>query len=75
MKFNKHLFFGVLFACIAAAPLFTASSAQATANCAWVKQQDGSNWGTCVGDDGKMFCVSCAAGKDATPACPTVPCK
>ncbi len=75
MKLNKHFLFGALFACISAAFLFAAPAAKAQPSCAWVKQNDGSNWGTCVGDDSKMFCVLCPAGKDTTASCPVVSCK
>ena len=31
-------------------------------NCIWAPQPDGSTWGTCVDDSGRMHCQSCHAG-------------
>jgi hypothetical protein len=43
--------------------------AHAAASCVWTNQTDGSQWGTCVGDDGKTFCQSCKDGKCSVVKC------
>jgi hypothetical protein len=40
-------------------------------NCSWAPQPDGSTWGTCVDDSGRMYCQSCPAGGGA---CSVVSC-
>jgi hypothetical protein len=50
---------------------FTAIAA-ADENCNWTRQPDGSNWGTCVDDNGRMYCESCPANGDP---CSRVPCR
>jgi hypothetical protein len=59
-------------AAVAAALSFGSSAASAADSCAWVRQPDGSNWGTCVKDNGQMYCQSCPA--DGT-ACSVVKCQ
>lgn len=58
--------FAAVFAAVAA--LSTAALAD---NCTWSDQPDGSTWGTCVDDNGKMYCQSCPAGGGA---CSVVSC-
>ncbi len=41
---------------------FASSLAFAAPSCTWSQQTDGSQYGVCVGDDGRTFCVSCPAG-------------
>ena len=40
---------------------FASSLAFAAPSCTWSTQSDGSQYGVCVGDDGRTFCVSCPA--------------
>jgi hypothetical protein len=50
---------------------FTAT-AVADDSCNWARQPDGSNWGTCVDDNGRMYCQSCPANGGP---CSRVPCR
>jgi hypothetical protein len=43
-------------------------------SCTWAVQPDGSTAGTCVDDNGKLYCVSCAKGTAHSTACPVVKC-
>jgi hypothetical protein len=51
--------------------LTTLSTAALADNCTWAPQPDGSTWGTCVDDSGRMYCQSCPAGGGA---CSVVSC-
>ena len=75
MKRRTRVFSCLLFACVAVSPLFIKSAARAEPSCTWAQQDDGSQFGTCVGDDGKQFCVSCPSGTTASPTCTSVSCK
>jgi hypothetical protein len=57
------------FAVVAALTLF--SAAALADNCTWAPQPDGTTWGTCVDDGGRMYCQSCPAGGGA---CSVVSC-
>jgi hypothetical protein len=63
-------FRGLCFAAVLAAISFASGAALAD-NCTWAEQSDGSQWGTCVDDNGKMYCQSCPAGGGA---CSVVSC-
>jgi hypothetical protein len=63
-------FRGVCFAVVLVAAAFSSGAALAD-NCTWAPQPDGSNWGTCVDNNGKMYCQSCPAGGGA---CSVVSC-
>jgi len=54
---------------VAALSLF--STAALADNCTWAPQPDGTTWGTCVDDGGRMYCQSCPAGGGA---CSVVSC-
>ena len=56
---------------IVAALSLLSTAALAADSCTWAPQPDGSNWGTCVDDNGKMYCQSCPAGGGA---CQVVSC-
>ncbi|MGD9501883.1 MAG: hypothetical protein AB7V40_05285 [Methyloceanibacter sp.] len=56
---------------VAVAALAFASTAALADNCTWAEQSDGSQWGTCVDDNGRMYCQSCPAGGGA---CSVVSC-
>ena len=53
------------------AALTTLSTVALADNCTWAPQPDGSTWGTCVDDSGRMYCQSCPAGGGA---CSVVSC-
>jgi hypothetical protein len=60
---------------MAVVPLMLSFTASAVTeeNCTWATQTDGSKWGTCVDDNGHMYCQSCPA--NGTSPCARVPCK
>jgi hypothetical protein len=63
-------FRGLCFAVVLVAAAVSSGAAFAD-NCTWAPQPDGSNRGTCVDDNGKMYCQSCPAGGGA---CSVVSC-
>ena len=63
-------FRGSCFVVAVAAVSFSSTAALAD-NCTWAPQPDGTNWGTCVDDNGRMYCQSCPADGGA---CSVVSC-
>lgn len=56
MKFNV-----VLLALVAGTILVAGTGASAAPSCTgWMKQNDGTHWRTCVGDNGKQYCEQAA---------------
>lgn len=74
---SKNVFKEYLLAlgmCLWASASLTAA-AQAANSCNWNKQPNGSYFGICVNDAGKMRCVSCPSQDSSNSACVAVSCK
>jgi hypothetical protein len=69
MEDTQMKFGGLGIALVVAALSLSFPSTSALAdNCTWAPQPDGSTWGTCVDESGKMYCQSCPAGGGACSA-------
>lgn len=65
-KVLKHL----LLAAAVSLSVFGASAATAAPSCTgWMSQPDGSQFRTCVGDDGRQYCESCKGNSCSRVSC------
>ena len=55
--------------CVAAMLMAIGSAALAAPSCSWTRQPNGTQFGVCVGDDGRMYCVSCAGNNCSRVTC------
>ena len=53
----------------------SAAVAYAADSCNWNRQPNGTYFGICVNNAGRMYCVSCPNKDSANPACSRVSCK
>ena len=53
----------------AIATLGICGTAVSADSCTWSTQSDGSQWGTCVDDNGRMYCLQCRNGSCSRVSC------
>lgn len=55
--------------------VLASGAAYAADSCNWNRQPNGTYFGICVNNAGRMYCVSCPNKDGANPACSRVSCK